>query len=154
MSPAQTSVGRAPGTFGHTFVYQITTAWDENYSINTLIKVCLFRQATMSFRHCCHPLSKLHKHSSISYISFARQAPSKSVSPTGVMLCTEVDIPWILLKMVFTLKSLHLETIAHVKDTLLPFPKFKKWAPFQSWANKKYPFFFLIKNLGNAVNVL
>lgn len=57
------------------FVNQITTACHENRSINTLMKLCLFRQATVSsIRHCCHPLSKLHKHSSISYISFVRQS--------------------------------------------------------------------------------
>lgn len=58
-------MGRGPGrhrTFGHTLIDQITTAWNENWSINTLIKIRLFSQATMpSFRHCCHPQSKLHR---------------------------------------------------------------------------------------------
>lgn len=78
-----------------------------------------------SLRHRCHPLSKLHQHSNISFILFVRQFPSRSISPTGAMY-KGGHTPDTFKDGFFLEELIKLKTAAHMKDTLLPFPEFKK----------------------------
>lgn len=75
----QPSWAEFQGATGHLdilFIGPITTAWDENWSMNTVTKVCLLSQAMMSSpRHCCHSLSKLHRQSNVCSITLCSVIP-------------------------------------------------------------------------------